>query len=226
MKHFTICALFSTCLLSFMFLFQIGENPANQQIPNMSLSYEQDDWGLDGYWVDLPENNNIYQVSYHVNSWNDDKSNVQSKKEWLMSVTDVSNKTAEKIVVTANKYEHGDLLLAMMTVESDARPNLKYANNYGLCQVSTVHFAKEEQDRVNKMGFSAIRDCGVYTVNDLYDINKNICSANAIFSRILKESNNNYRLALKRYNANPRLKEQYSRKVMNRYFDLREASSI
>lgn len=162
---------------------------------------------LTGYWIDLPESKKPVKAG-------------KTRQEWLVGKTGTKKDIAEKIVSATKKYDHGDLLLALLTVESDARPNLKRANNYGLCQVSTVHFGAEEQKRIRRLGYKTIKDCGVRSPDDLYDIGKNICAANAIFERILKEADGNYALALKKYNANPRHKHRYSRKVMRRYREI------
>ena len=162
---------------------------------------------ITGYWIDLPETKEPAKAG-------------KTRQEWLVGKTGTKKDIAEKIVSATKKYDHGDILLALLTVESDARPNLKRANNYGLCQVSTVHFGASEQKRIRRLGFKTIKDCGVHSPNDLYDIGKNICAANAIFERILKEADGNYALALKKYNANPRHKHRYSRKVMRRYREI------
>lgn len=140
--------------------------------------------------------------------------------DWLTEKYNTPHHIAEKIAHNAQKLRHGLLLVAVMTVESDVRPHLKYANNYGLCQVSDVHLQPHEQKRIQKSRWTSMRDCRVFSVKDLYDIEKNMCAANAIMERLYDMSNGDIKKTLLRYNANERLKYGYKRKVLQRYQDL------
>lgn len=157
---------------------------------------------------------------FHHNSNFTKEDFVKGATKWILSNTNADADTARRIAAQAWTKKHGMLLLAMAMVESEFRPHLKHANNYGLCQVSTVHLAGEEQRRVKKMGYKNMRDCGVSSASDLFDINRNLCAADAIFDRVFVEANRNPRNALVKYNANPRLKYKYSAKVWRKYKDL------
>ena len=226
-NHLTTLILFIACIISLTLLFKLSDTEL-RAFHELGANARSDCELADTSKQAIIEYYVVYNDLKHEDkSKNKSDLNIKRTEEpgkrakWLMKTTDINRKLADRIVKAANEYRHGDLLLAMLTIESDARPNLKYANNYGLCQVSTVHFDKEEQRRVKKMGFKSIADCGVHSASDLFDIRKNICAANAIFERILKESGGNYALALKKYNANPRQKERYSRRVMKRYQELK-----
>lgn len=139
---------------------------------------------------------------------------------WLVKKTGVAKPLAQSIAKSAFELQHGQILLAMLTVESDARPDLKYGNNYGLCQVSDVHLEKKEMERVEKNGYKSLRECGVHRPRDLFDVKKNLCAADAVFGRIYKENGGDLKKALVKYNANPRHKHKYSREVERRYREL------
>lgn len=140
---------------------------------------------------------------------------------WLRKNTSADEKTAKTIAREAWRRKNGLLLVAMASVESDARPGLKHANNYGLCQVSTVHLDPSEMARVEKIGHRSLRNCGVSSRHDLFDVGRNLCAADAIFERILSEAGGDAKTALVNYNANPRHKYRYRTKVWKRYKDLR-----
>lgn len=140
--------------------------------------------------------------------------------EWLVQNTRMNEREADNVARLASRYAHGPLLLAMLSVESDGRASLKYGNNYGLCQVSTVHLAKDEAARVKKLGHTSVRDCGANSPRDLFDPAVNLCAANAVFDRIYQESGRDCHRALVNYNANPRHKYAYAGKVMRKYNEI------
>lgn len=213
--------LFFACILSVICLMVMAnQEPENATWERMAFQSRPAPELL-GYWVEIqPDDFSEVELPRIENKKQSEPK--KTKQEWLVDKTGAKEEIAARIVRETRNYEHGDLLLAILSVESDARPNLKHGNNYGLCQVSTVHFGKEEQKRLRKLGHKTIRDCGVHSPADLYDIRKNICAANSIFERILKNADGDYAQALRNYNANPKHKYKYSRKVMRRYKEIKK----
>lgn len=173
--------------------------------------------------VPLPPRLEVYPIPMDIEPYLPDAADrefsviPEKAGEWLVRETGAKRELADKIAEKASGFKHGLALLAILEVESDARPALKYGNNYGLCQISTVHLDGKEQNRVKKLGYKSVGDCGVRSASDLFDIEKNLCSANAVFDRILNECGGNYKKAFKKYNANPRFREKYSVRVMQNY---------
>lgn len=159
------------------------------------------------------------KMGYTVSGLVDKHRFVKEGAKWLSESTGASGNLTRKIAESAWETRHAPLLLAMISVESDARPKLRHANNYGLCQVSTVHLARDEVRRAEKSGEGSVRRCGVSRAHDLFDIDKNLCAADLIFHRAYEKENGDARRALSRYNGNKRHKDSYSRKVWKRYRD-------
>ena len=147
-------------------------------------------------------------------------------ENWLIKRYKVDRVVAEAISAEAEDLEHGMMLVAILSVESKGDPKAKLANNYGLCQISDVHFEPEEMKRIRQSNYPSLEDCGIENTKDLFDIAKNMCAANAVFDRLYRTSKGSARTALINYNANDRLKYDYQRKVLSNYRSLAQAANL
>lgn len=152
---------------------------------------------------------------------NIEQSDIEKKaSKWLVKRLRIEEDLAKEIAFHAMELEHGLALLAILCQESSGDPLAKLGNNYGLCQISTIHLDPREIKRLKNTPFESIDVCGIEKPADLYDIGKNMCAANIVFNRIYTENNNNFKKALINYNANDRHKYVYSNKVSNYYASL------
>lgn len=106
----------------------------------------------------------------------------------------------EDLLLYISEDPYGDLVMAIMFVESAFQPNSKTANNYGLMQIADVHFKEYARAR------PYITQCGVRTKKDLFDPHKNVCVGMSFFYELLEEHNMNRKKALMEYNASYRKK--------------------
>lgn len=106
----------------------------------------------------------------------------------------------EDLLLYISEDPYGDLVMAIMFVESAFQPNNKTANNYGLMQIADVHFKEYARAR------PYITQCGVRTKKDLFDPHKNVCVGMSFFYELLEEHNMNRKKALMEYNASYRKK--------------------
>ncbi len=106
----------------------------------------------------------------------------------------------EDLLLYISEDPYGDLVMAIMFVESAFQPNNKTANNYGLMQIADVHFNEYARAR------PYITQCGVRSKKDLFDPHKNVCVGMSFFYELLEEHNMNRKKALMEYNASYRKK--------------------
>lgn len=109
----------------------------------------------------------------------------------------------------------GDLLFAVAFVESSLNPKAKTANNYGLMQISDVHFTKYARAR------RYLKWCGVEHKNDLFNAHKNMCVGRALLYEHLEESRYLVKRALMAYNGSPK-RSVYADKVKRTHRELQK----
>lgn len=119
----------------------------------------------------------------------------------------------EELLLSIAEDPLGDMVMAIMYVESAFQPNNKTANNYGLMQIADVHFKEYARAR------PYITQCGVRTKKDLFDPQKNVCVGMSYFTELLEEHSMNRRKALMAYNASYR-KQAYAVKVDKAYREI------
>lgn len=119
----------------------------------------------------------------------------------------------EELLLELAKDPNGDLLVAIMFVESAFKPGTKTANNYGLMQIADVHFREYAKAK------PYIDACGVKRKKDLFDPNKNVCVGVSFFYELLQEHSMNKRKALMAYNSSYR-KQAYAAKVDRTYREI------
>lgn len=110
------------------------------------------------------------------------------------------DRVPEDLLLYISEDPYGDLVMAIMFVESAFQPNNKTANNYGLMQIADVHFKEYARAR------PYLTQCGVRTKKDLLDPHKNVCVGMSFFYELLEEHNMNRKKALMEYNASYRKK--------------------
>jgi hypothetical protein len=83
--------------------------------------------------------------------------------------------------------EHGLMVLSIMAVESDFRPDLIHGGNqYGLGQIHAVHLGRQEIKSARLAGRPTLPDaCGIKSLSDLLDVENNFCATETIFGNLL-----------------------------------------
>ena len=119
----------------------------------------------------------------------------------------------EELLLELAKDPYGDLVVAIMFVESAFQPKNKTANNYGLMQIADVHF----RDYAKAQPY--IHACGVKKKKDLFDPHKNVCVGMSFFYELLQENSMNRHKALMAYNSSHR-KKAYAAKVDRTYKEI------
>ena len=130
---------------------------------------------------------------------------------------------AEMLAAWADEHEHGNMILAIMAVESTFRPETVGPGGRGLGQINPVHLEQDEIRDARRAGRPTLLDtCGIETEQDLYRPERNFCATGALYSSFLKRRGTVERALFDYVGSRGRAGEVYARKVMRAHAEIAE----
>jgi hypothetical protein len=169
---------------------------------------EQDTWGVKFYPAFAREN---------------ERDNAPLLVAHLTERYSVDLSLAEMLASWADDHEHGNMILAIMAVESTFRPATVGPGGRGLGQINPLHLAQDEIRDARRAGRPTLLDtCGIETEKDLYCPERNFCATGTLYSSFLKRRGTVEKALFDYVGNRGRAGEVYARKVMRAHAEIAE----
>jgi hypothetical protein len=131
---------------------------------------------------------------------------------------------AEQLAAWADEHQHGNMILAIMAVESTFRPEVVGPGGRGLGQINPIHLREDVIKWARIAGRPTLVDkCGIENEQHLYEPEMNFCATGTLYGDLL-ERRGSVEKALHDYvGSRGQAGQAYARKVMNAYAQIAEA---
>ena len=153
-----------------------------------------------------------------------EKDNVPLLVAHLTERYKVEPSLAEKLAAWADDHEHGNMILAIMAVESTFRPEVIGPGGRGLGQINPIHLREDVIKWARIAGRPTLVDaCDIQREEHLYEPERNFCATGTLYVSFLQRRGS-VEKALYDYVGNRgRAGEIYARKVLRAYAEIAEA---
>ena len=132
---------------------------------------------------------------------------------------------AEKLAAWAADHEHGNMILAIMSVESTFRPGTIGPGGLGLGQINPIHLAQEEIRDARRAGRPTLVDtCGIENEKHLYEPGMNFCATGTLFGNFLERRGSVEKALYDYVGSRGRAGAVYARKVLRAHAEIAEVA--
>ena len=130
---------------------------------------------------------------------------------------------AENLAAWAVDHEHGNMILAIMSVESTFRPATVGPGGRGLGQINPIHLEQGEIRDARRSGRPTLVDtCGIEHEKHLYEPGMNFCATGTLFGSFLERRGSVEKALYDYVGSRGRAGEVYARKVLRAHAEIAE----
>jgi hypothetical protein len=132
---------------------------------------------------------------------------------------------AENLAAWATDHEHGNMILAIMSVESTFRPETVGPGGRGLGQINPIHLEQGEIRDARRAGRPTLVDsCGIEDEKHLYEPGMNFCATGTLFGSLLERRGSVEKALYDYVGSRGRAGEVYARKVLRAHAEMAEVT--